>query len=632
MMSTARLTHAFVIGGLAAAALGLPSAGLAQGDRFARAVADFRTAAQGVYGDEGPLLTSLVDEMSSALSAWPVPPRSAKESLPLAVSFVQRHRFADALDVLESGVDLAPDHPGAHLLRGLALEQLDRLEEAGGAFERGFAGNRSDPVTAYLSIATAPRDSNVDRALETLEALERGVLRGDVGRAVAPFVSVAVFGSGNGSTPILIPSRYAAGFAFHIRGEHEAGLDRLREAVGRDPLLVDPAAGSDELRTASSALRRRDVAAALAALDAARVRFPESSETHRLLALVCDLTGDLAKSVEHAQAALRLRPDDERTWIELARLYSRRGDDAEAKRTLDRATQVLPESGALQWLLAGAAYRLEQTGEALAAYTAAARAVGISGRDDLLRSVAFLSNEHQDLARAIEATQTRVRISRNDPVAHRELAALYTNDGRHAQAYAELVVAAWLAPHDPYTFAALGRTHIALGRPERAVEALQRAVSLEPKLPRAYYLLAQALVRTGRRDVSREYLTEFNRLSVMTRELEARGRRIATVRRNARIHAADGRYERAVAEFTKLIDLEPSVPQNYIEFAQLLDKAGRLEDSLAWLTAATKLESGADVHRRIAEILSRLGRTAESEKARGAYQSLRFQEMEGRRP
>jgi tetratricopeptide (TPR) repeat protein len=632
MVPTARVARAIVIGGLAAAALGLPSPSLAQGDRFARAVADFRTAAPGVYGDEGPRLRSLVDEMSSALSAWIAPPRSAKESLPLALSFLQRHRFADALDVLETGADLVPDDPRLHLLRGLALEQLDRVEEAGGAFERAFATNRSDPVTAYLSIAAAPRESNVDRALETLQALEGDVLRGDVGRAVAPFVSVAVFGTGNRTTPVLIPYRYAAGFALFVRGEHEAGVDRLREAVSRDPLVVDPAAGSDELGTASSALRRRDVAVALAALNAARVRFPESSETHRLLSLVYGLTGDLVKSVEHAQAALDLRPDDERTWIELARLHSGRGDDAEAKRTLDRATQALPESGALQSMLASAAYRLEQTGEALAAYTAAARAVGISGRDDLLRSVAFLYNEHQDLARAIEATQERVRMSRNDPVAHRELAALYTNDGRHARAYAELVVAAWLAPHDPHTFAALGRTHIALGRPERAVDALRRAVSLEPKLPRAYYGLAQALVRTGRRADSSEYLTEFHRMSVMTRELEGQARRIVTVRRDARLHAAEGRYERAVDEFRTLIALEPRSAQNHIELAQILEQAGRLEDSLEWLTAASKLESGADVHRRIADLLSRLGRTDESEKARGAYQSLRFQDMEARRP
>lgn len=634
----------FVAIGVVAVAVGQPARASAQSDRFARAIVDFRAAAQGLYGDEGPQLTGLLDEMRRSLSIWNSAAlrdeasrrqelqrasgeEAARLSAQLGLLYLQRHRFADALDAFDAGVDLTPGDRTVHLFRGLVLEQLDRHEEASRAFGRAFANDESDPLAAYLMIATALPESKIDRALQTLERLEHDVTRGAT--VAARFPSAAVFASDVGNRPVFVPHRYAEAFARHSRGEHEAGLDRLRDAAARDPLLVDPAAGNEELRSASSALRRRNVGAALSALEHLRVRFPDSSETYRLLSIVCSLRGDLARGVEHAETALRLRPDDERAWIALARVQARRGDDAETLRTLERATQALPESGELQWMLASVTHRMERTDEALAAYEAAARAVGIAGRDDLLRSVAYLAHRHQELLPAIEATRARVRISRNDPVAHRELAVLYTNAGRHPQAFAELVVAAWLDRQDPRTFAALGRAFMALGRHERAVDVLQRAVALGPTLPESHYALAQALVRVGRRTDSGKHLAEFHRLTAIIQDAEREVLRFATLLRAARVLADDGHYELAAVEYAKVVALHPSL-QNNLEAAQVLEQAGRLEESLERLIAAATLGGAPEVHLRVAAILSRLGRTDESEKARQRYESLRLEELEPR--
>ena len=242
----------------------------------------------------------------------------------------------------------------------------------------------------------------------------------------------------------------------------------MREAAGSDPLIVDPASQTEGLRQAADALRRGSLRAALAALEKVVKASPRSSEAHRMLATAAALAGDTRTSVEHLEAALRIRPDDERSWIALANTHADAGALVEAARTLEKAIAAIPDSGGLRWRLAGLLVKARPEWRR-------AGAVQRGGAADasLGTGTGAPGSGHARVAAAwtwrgaAAAVDRRVRANLNDAAAHRDLASVYTKQGRQDEAFAELAIAAWLDPDDPLTLVALGHSLMADRRDER---------------------------------------------------------------------------------------------------------------------------------------------------------------------
>ena len=116
-----------------------------------------------------------------------------------------------------------------------------------------------------------------------------------------------------------------------------------------------PAAGGSLASPRQSSRRPRR------ARDRSSKRRPRSSEAHRMLATAAGIAGDSRKSVQHFEAALRIRPDDERSWIALANTQAEAGLLADAARTLEKAIAAIPDSGGLRWRLAGLLVRLDRS-------------------------------------------------------------------------------------------------------------------------------------------------------------------------------------------------------------------------------------------------------------------------------
>jgi tetratricopeptide (TPR) repeat protein len=369
----------------------------------------------------------------------------------------------------------------------------------------------------------------------------------------------------------------------------------------------------------------------VAALDMAVKAAPGSSEAHRMLGTVAALAGDTAKSVDHLEAALRIRPDDERSWIALARARADIGAIAEASRTLEAAIAAIPGSGGLRWRHARLLVKLDRNADALEEYSEAQRLAALSGQALVYQSVAALASVHLDVARMSDATNLRVRVNLNDAEAHRELASVYTKQGREDEAFAELAIATWLDPEDALTLVALGQNHMAAHRDLDAIEALERAVALAPNLRDARYALAQALTRAGRRADAQRQLSEFERLRAETIAHDRRQMDIAALKGTAVRQSAQGQHRQSVETWKKVIGLEPAVAQNYRDLAETLVKAGALEESLQYFVKTAELDGVADVHGRLADVLARLGRSRESAVARETYERLRLEDFR-RRP
>ncbi len=432
------------------------------------------------------------------------------------------------------------------------------------------------------------------------------------------------------AAPLFPLARYADGFARAMRGQIDEAVARIREAAATDPLIVDPASQTEGMRQAADALRRGSLSAARAALEQIVKTFPRSSEAHRMLATAAAIGGDTRTSVEHLEAALRIRPDDERSWIALANTHIDAGALGEAARTLEKAIAAIPDSGGLRWKLAGLLVKAEQNGDALTQYREAERLPPLSGRAQVHQAVATLALVQLDAAGAADAVDRRARENLNDAAAHRDLASVYTKQGRQDQAFAELAIAAWLDPDDPLTFVVLGRSLMADRRDEDAVAALERAVTLQPDLREARYALAQALTRASRRADAQRHLLEFERQRAEAVARERRELDIAAAKGDAAMKSAAGQHRLAVETWKKVIALEPDVAQNYLDLAEALVKAGALEESLQYFVKTADLDGVAEVHLRLADVLARLGRAKESALARETYERLRMEDFRRR--
>jgi tetratricopeptide (TPR) repeat protein len=482
-------------------------------------------------------------------------------------------------------------------------------------------------VGAYLAVVRAAADAgDLERARETLRQAGRDAIRGARAPTPAPFPETPGSAAAAGA-PVFAPARYAGGFARAARGQVQEAVARLREAAARDPLM---AAGGEGMQQGTDALRRGSLRMALAAFQRAVDRAPESSEAHRMLATAHAIAGDPPASIRHLETAVRLRPDDERSWLALAGVHADAGAIAGAIGVLERAIAAVPDSGGLRWRSATFLVRADRGGEALERYRDAEALPPISGEAQVHEAVATLAALQQDLPVAAAAAERRVRVSPNDPAAHRDLAGVRTKQGRPEEAFAELAIAAWLEPGDPLTLVALGHAFMADQRDGDAIAAFERAVMLQPGLREARYGLAQALMRASRRDDARQHLEEFGRQRAEAAAREQRALDTAAARADAARMSAGGRHREAVQIWQRLIAVEPGTAAHYLGLAEALAGAGALEESLQYFVKTAELDGVADVHLRLAEVLARLGRSRESALARDTYERLRLEDFRRR--
>jgi tetratricopeptide (TPR) repeat protein len=541
--------------------------------------------------------------------------------------YLERGRLADAVTEFEAASRLAPQRASLHLSRAFALDAMGSADRASAAFRQAWTLDPDNPITAYLAVVRSAIDeADLARARNTLLRTIQGAIRGDRRQPPSPFPNPIE----SGGTPLFPLARYASGFALAGRGQLDEAVARLREVVASDPLIVDTASQTEGLRQASAWLRRGSLRDALAALAKIVEASPRSSEAHRMLGIAAALAGETRTSVEHLETALRIRPDDERSWIALAETHADAGALVDAASTLEKAVAAIPNSGGLRWRLATLLVKLDRNGDALEQYSEAERLMPVSGQGQVHHAVATLALLLQDLSRAAAAVDRRTRANLNDAAAHRDLASVYTKQGRQDEAFAELAIAAWLDPDDQLTFVALGHSLMADRRNEDAVAALERAVMLQPNLREARYALAQALMRASRRSDAERHISEFERQRTEATARERRQLDIVAIKEEAAAKSAAAQHRQATELWKKVIALEPNVAQHYLDLAEALVKAGAFEESLQYFVKTADLDGVAEVHLRLSDVLARLGRARESGLARETYERLRLEDFRRR--
>ncbi len=642
---------AFCILHFAFLSFALPSPAAAQRGPFFSAVLGFYRSSAGLYGDEGPQLMAQLAAMSTALEQWDLEIRDAERELrsrlqssdevqaalqihtTLASLYVERGRLSDAAREFDEDIRLDPRRAAFHRLKGVVLQAASRHAEAAEAFRTAWLLEPDDPPTAYRLIAyrspgATPQD--IERARDTLANLERRLIRREQAGTSAPFTNLSGIIDDAGGGMAFVPVTYASGFSFILQGELDRGVAELRAAIANDPLVSDPASRSEPMALGVSALRRGAVASAIEHLETAVAGSADSSEVHRVLATAYSITGDIARSVQHLRDAVRLNPRDERSRLALAQTLAAVGRSAEAEDVVRTAVAELPDAGALRWRLSTRS-QAGQDDDDRALIDMADRLVLLVGKGELYRALAGLAQLHLDDAKAIGLLERAVRMTPNNTAAHKALGRAYVENGRDAEGYAELVIALLLEPDDVEALTALGRWHLTAD-PEvaRSVDALERAVSIDPTNRLAVHALAGALIRVGRASEGKQRLQESERLQAQAIENDRRVKTAAVLRLNAEMRMTAGDHAGAVDIWRQAILLQPGTAAAHLRLAESLAAANRPDEAVAEYLTAISLKAGTDAHRRLAALYDSLGRTTEAARERAVHVERRLEELRQR--
>lgn len=572
----------------------IPIPAAAQQAAFVQAFSELTTAIEGTYGDEGARIKPALDRMSTALAEWDreietvaagvrgsandQQPDRVDRRMSLARMYTSRGRLTDALSELDAISRLQPRRSDVLVLRGLVLQASGKTAESIEAFQTARSVDPSNPVIAYYLFHAAEigRDGKIARdAADALAAASPALMKTAAGRKGAPFERVARL-QAPGGPPLLPLAAYSQAFRHIGRGDYESAIVEFRRAAAADPLVTDPAAGTEPIARAVSALRKGRFADARAQIERSGA-LANSSEAHRVLGLVHWADSDFDKSITELTEAIRRSPHNERARLALSRVLSTAGRDSEAERTLQETLRELPESALARVWLASAYERVNRFADAREESERAA-AAAVAGESQLLGSVGRMASGAADFAGAIEALTRAVHANPNDATMHKFLASAFVLQDRAEEAFAEFVAALLIDSGDADAYVGIGQIHLSAGRTTEAVNVLRKATEMAPANTEARYAFARALVQIGRADEAAQHFARVEQ--EQRRALADRRRTLSSdvLKEEASLRVAEGNVEAAITIYEQALAVTPD-PLVYGRLADLYAKVGRALDA-----------------------------------------------------
>jgi tetratricopeptide (TPR) repeat protein len=370
---------------------------------------------------------------------------------------------------------------------------------------------------------------------------------------------------------------------------------------------AQPGKISPLLQEAEELLRQGSIAEAKNKIQAELQQNPSSAEGYNLLGIAFSDEKDYANALQSFQHALRLDPNFIRTRNNLGNLYV-------AQEKLDLAekefTMVLRQEPGNR----DANYSL---GLVLLAKKLPAQAIphfqqihpqDTATSSNLIRAYFRAGRTSEGLKLATELSTQ----SKDDVKLHFALGVLLASEKQYRPAQLELEKADALQPETLEILYALGQTYLRIGDYAKAELMLNRAMKLKPDSPETLYVLAQVYQKQNRSVDAMDLLVRAHKLAPENTDiifLLARvsmsqnyyedaipllesGVKLAPQR--ADFHAALGesyfkteKTEKAISEFQKLIDLEPTA-QSYAFLGISYRRLGRFDKAREYFEAGLK--------------------------------------------
>ncbi|HXX21574.1 MAG TPA: tetratricopeptide repeat protein [Terriglobia bacterium] len=479
----------------------------------------------------------------------------SRSVLQQAAADFQQGKVSESEQALRAALKQAPHDPAALGLLGVVLDAQNRFEEAEGAYKQALAltprspallnnlgnhymamGKTEQARAAFLKVVAAdPHHANANLQLAEL------ALAAKQGPGALKYLDQ--LSREDQASPEVAIQRARA---LQLTGQAKAASNLLAE--------VEKNSGKDPNRTFSIGMvlvewqRYADAEQAFArVLDTD----PTNFDILYNLGLAAERAGHLERAVQVYQVALRQRPNDADCLFNLASIYVQTGHSDEAMVPLMQAHKAAPE------------------------------------RADILLALAQTSQDLGFYADAVTAIDEYLKLKPQDDVARRERGFCMI---RSTSVDKGLVDLRWYAEKHPNDARGMYELAIAetVREPEKALETLNRAVTLDPKFSAARYARGVLYYRMGKTDQSIADLEEvLKKTPDDLRSLDALGQDYMRI----------GKLPEAAEAFAHALKIDPKDPK-------VLNNYGR--------------------------VLFRLNRTAEAEKVMADFRALGPQETRPR--
>ena len=601
-------------------------------------------AVDGAFGDEGPVLSSSIEEMRDALGRWDKAIQTyravlldAAAELPdahvaLAAIFLDRGKADAGLKEASAASRLDPWREDAYVLQALAHDLAGRPADAARALAKALRVT-SGTATAYALAQRLMAAGDEDGATTALRRFYAAVENAPPRPAekvsdVMRFVRAGLLRQSAGIAPMFPPAAYSTGFTLLAHNDFDRAVDALKTAAAHDPLTADSTSRDEDMSLGASALRRGELRVALVHFQKAVEKSPDRSEARRLLGLAYRADEQYESSIEQLTAATALNPADDRSRVTLAEVLVAAGRLGDAERCLSDTIETLPRSGRAHYQLAMLYKGLARSREALRELESAAALEPIIGQDHLFDVLGTVYASDTDLERALRAYRRRIDANPNNSDAHRKLGQIYLEQTRNDEALAELVAALLLDPSNAEAHAVRAQLHLRTGGYANAETSARRALMLNPAHMAARYALGASLMRLGRTEEGARELDEFQRLQTDALARTNREWEVKLILQAAQASLDHGDPDRAATLLQEAVSLEPDAA-TYVSLGLVLTRAGRVVDAIAALQQAARRGAGAEVHRHLADAYARLERWPESQAEAALYNRAKEERLRG---
>lgn len=228
-------------------------------------------------------------------------------------------------------------------------------------------------------------------------------------------------------------------------------------------------------------------------------------------AWIAGFRNDIRTALDVVKAAERDNPDDAMLPAGRAQLAILLADEAEAKDAIDRALTLDPENPAA--LDARATYKMgiafDRKGAIEDLQRAAKAAPGDSG---VWNTLGLAYSDRDDNRKAEEAFKRAIELDPLDPLPHANLAILYLDEMRMAEAKREIDLAMKVDPSFDMVLMARGRYHMQTGEMKQGMQDLLAASASNPGVSQIQLLLSAAHYAEKERDATAQALDNAQRL------------------------------------------------------------------------------------------------------------------------
>lgn len=493
-------------------------------------------------------------------------PSNAEARMLLGDVQLRQNRVSDAADTLESVAKDQPDNVSLLLAIGRASSMAGDLQKSGDYFQRAI---ELDPESTKARAAFGTSQIALGKTDAGIEELEKAV-REDANLRNSEISLILHLAREKRFKEALEASkRFQERHPKKAIGHTIAGLmyfsmrdtDKAKAAF-RIALKLDPTAADAALNLASMAVALEKYAEARDILTAILKHRPRDSRLLTMLATVYTRLKDIEGAMVAYERILQAKPGDLLSRVKLSQLLLLSGRVQKAYLVAKGGPTSLQIQPAILEVLGQAQLILGMRADATETFK-----LLVKTKPESATAKYYLAKSHIASLNLVEAQrelEAALTLDPNDLRAKLALASvlLQRNDLEKATSViGELVKQ---SPHKPASLILQGRLALQKGKPEDAIEPLNKAQKVTAS-SQLTSLLAMAQVRSAGRGVGLETLRQW--LKKYPQDINIRFQL-------ANSHMIFGQYDEASEEFYALLEIQP---KNWIFLNNLAESLSRLD-------------------------------------------------------